>query len=149
MIRGPRNFIVGLIFIGLALLFGISSLRLNLGTAGQMGPGYFPLVLSIALLLLGIAVVTIGLRKDGERPEGTNVRGVILVAIAVIVFAMGIRPIGLVPTVIASSLLFSLASREFRPLSSVVAALVLALGSWAVFIIGLRMPWAPFGSLFS
>ena len=149
MIRSPKNFMVGLVFVGLSLLFGISAARLALGTAGQMGPGYFPLVLSIALGLLGLAVLVIGLRKPGERPEGTNVRGIILVMAAVAVFAFGVRPLGLVPTVAASSLLFSLAGRQFRPLSSVVAALVLALGSWAVFIIGLRMPWAPFGSLFS
>ena len=149
MIRSPKNFMVGLVFVGLSLLFGISAARLALGTAGQMGPGYFPLVLSIALGLLGLAVLVIGLRKPGDRPEGTNVRGIILVMAAVAVFAFGVRPLGLVPTVAASSLLFSLAGRQFRPLSSVVAALVLALGSWAVFIIGLRMPWAPFGSLFS
>ena len=114
-----------------------------------MGPGYFPLMLSIALGVLGIAVTLIGLRKPGERPERANVRGIILVTLAVVVFALSVRPLGLVPAVIASSLLFSFAGREFRPLSAVIAALVLAFGSWAIFIIGLRMPWAPFGTLFS
>jgi hypothetical protein len=149
VIRSPRNFIVGLIFLCLAMLFGISALRLNLGTAGKMGPGYFPLVLAIALGLLGLVVLIEGLRKPGERPEGTNIRGVILVGLSVAVFAFGVRPLGLVPTVAAASLLFSLAGHEFRPVSATIAALVLALGSWAVFIIGLRMPWAPFGSIFS
>lgn len=148
MIRSPKNFIVGLVFIGLALLFGFSASRLALGTPGQMGPGYFPLMLSIALGVLGIAVLIIGLRKQGERPTGTNIRGTILVTAAVIVFALAVRPLGLVPAVIASSMLFSLAGHEFRPVSAIVASLVLALGSWLVFIVGLRMPWTPFGSLF-
>lgn len=149
MIRSPKNFIVGLIFLGLSLLFGISASGLQLGNARQMGPGYFPLMLSIALGILGVIVTIIGLRKEGDRPSGTNIRGTILVTLAVVVFALGVRPIGLVPTVLASSLLFSLAGHEFRPVSAVVASLVLALGSWAVFIVGLRMPWTPFGSLFS
>lgn len=149
MIRSPKNFIVGLIFIALSLLFGISASGLQLGNARQMGPGYFPLMLSIALGILGVIVTIIGLRKEGDRPSGTNIRGTILVTLAVVVFALGVRPIGLVPTVLASSLLFSLAGHEFRPVSAVVASLVLALGSWAVFIVGLRMPWTPFGSLFS
>jgi putative tricarboxylic transport membrane protein len=149
MIRSPKNFMVGLIFTGLALLFGISSMRLNLGTAGQMGPGYFPLTLSIALGLLGLAVLVLGFRKPGEAPGGTNVRGVILVMAAVAVFAFGVRPLGLVPTVMISSFLFSSAGRGFHPVSAVLAALVLSLGSWAIFVIGLRMPWAPFGTLFS
>lgn len=149
MIRSPKNFIVGLIFIGLSLLFGISASGLQMGTPGRMGPGYFPLMLSIALGLLGIVVLIVGLRKDGDRPTGANIRGTILVTAAVVVFALAIRPLGLIPTVIASSLLFSLAGHEFRPVSAIVASLVLALGSWAVFIVGLRMPWTPFGSLFS
>ena len=148
MIRSPKNFIVGLVFIALALLFGISASRLALGTPGQMGPGYFPLMLSVALGVIGIAVLVIGLRKPGERPSGTNLRGIVLVTAAVVVFALAIRPLGLVTAVIASSMLFSLAGREFRPVSAIVASLVLAFGSWAVFIFGLRMPWTPFGTLF-
>jgi hypothetical protein len=38
MIRVPKNVIVGAIFIGLAALFGFSSLSLNLGTPGAWGP---------------------------------------------------------------------------------------------------------------
>ena len=145
----PKNVIVGVIFIGLALTFGISAMRLQLVTAGQMGPGYFPLLLSVALLVLGIGVLLVGLRKPGEWPGGTNVRGLVLVMVAVVVFALGVRPLGLVPTVAASSFLFSLAGREFHPVSAMVASVTLALGSWALFIIGLRMPWSPFGTLFS
>ncbi len=148
MIRSPKNFIVGLVFVSLALLFGISASRLALGTPGQMGPGYFPLMLSITLGVLGVAVLVIGLRKPGERPGGTNIRGTVLVTAAVVVFALAVRPLGLVPAVIASSMLFSLAGRQFRPVSAIVASLVLAAGSWAVFIVGLRMPWTAFGTLF-
>lgn len=149
MSRNPKNVIVGLIFIGLALTFGIGALRLNLGSAGQMGPGYFPLLLSVALLVLGVCVLVVGMRKAGEWPGGTNVRGLVLVLVAVAVFAFGVRPLGLVPTVAASSFLFSLAGREFHPVAALVASVTLALGSWALFIIGLRMPWSPFGTLFS
>ncbi len=148
MIRVPKNVIVGAIFIGLAALFGFSSLSLNLGTAGRMGPGYFPLMLSIALAVLGLAVLVIGFMRMEEMPRAANLRGITLVAAAVAAFALGVRPLGLVPTVFVCSLLFSLTGRDFRPLSSTVAALVLALGSWALFVMGLRMPWAAFGYLF-
>ena len=149
MIRDLKNVMVGVIFIALALVFGMSSLSLHLGSAGQMGAGYFPLMLAVALGLLGVVVVVLGFIKEGVRPDAANLRGILLVSMSVVVFAFGIKPLGLVPTVLFTSLLFSLAGRQFRPVSSLVAALVLALGSWVVFVIGLRMPWAPFGSLFS
>jgi putative tricarboxylic transport membrane protein len=149
VMRGPKNVFVGLILIAIALLFGVSSLSLNLGTAGRMGPGYFPLMLAIALGLLGVAIFATGLSRASEWPDALNIRGMALVGLGVIVFAFGARPLGLVPTVFFSSLLFSLAGRDFRPISAVVAGLVLAFGCWALFIVGLTLPWAPFGYLFS
>lgn len=147
MIRAPKYVIVGSIFAALALLFFIGSLSLNLGTAARMGPGYFPLMLSIALAVLGLAVIAIGFVQDGERPGGLNIRAMVFVGLGVCCFAFAVRPLGLVPAVGASSLLFSLAGRDFKPVSAVIAALVLALGSWGLFIIGLGMPWAPFSHL--
>jgi hypothetical protein len=149
MIRSPKNFAVGAIFIGLAAVFAISAMSLNIGTAGRMGPGYFPLMLAAALALLGLVLVVVGLRVPGDMPGRANVRAIVLVGLAVAVFAFGVRPLGLVPTVFASSFLFSLAGREFSLVSATVAALVLALGSWVLFVLGLRMHWAAFGTIFS
>lgn len=148
MIRSPRNVAVGAIFVALALLFGTSSLSLNLGTAGRMGPGYFPLMLSVALGLLGLGIAAVGFLRDGERPGSANLRALLFVALGVAFFAFAVRPLGLVPAVFAGSVLFSLAGREFSVLSAVSAALVLSLGSWALFVVGLGMPWAAFGYIF-
>ena len=49
--------LAGLLFIAFGLLFGVQALGLELGTAFRMGPGYFPLVLSGILILLGLAIV--------------------------------------------------------------------------------------------
>lgn len=148
MIRAPKFFFVGVILFGIALLFGLSSLSLNIGTAGRMGPGYFPLMLAIALGLLAVAIVAIGFIKDGEGPGAANIRGILMVGLGVGFFAFSVRPLGLVPAVFVSSLLFSLAGREFHAVSAATAALVLTLGSWALFIVALGMPWRAFGSLF-
>ena len=49
MSRSKDDLIVGLIFLGIAGFFGINSrVTLEIGTAGAMGPGYFPLMMSIA-----------------------------------------------------------------------------------------------------
>src|SRR5690606_33258528 len=98
---------------------------------------------------LGLAVLIVGMREEGEMPGGSSLRSILIVGSAVVVFAIGVRPLGLVPVVFISSLLFSLAGREFQPGPAAIAALVLTLGAWGLFIIGLRMPWAAFGWLIS
>jgi hypothetical protein len=51
------NFVSGLFLIAIAALFGGVSLTYNIGEFSQAGPGLFPLVISILLLLIGIATV--------------------------------------------------------------------------------------------
>jgi hypothetical protein len=147
MIRAPKFVIVGCIFVALALLFFTGSLSLNLGTAGRMGPGYFPLMLSVVLGALGLSVLAVGFFHDGDLPSAPNIRALIFVGLGVGFFAYAVRPLGIVPAVAVSSLLFSLAGREFKLLTAVIAALVLSLGSWALFVVGLSMPWPAFGPL--
>ena len=52
--RSLKDLLAGLIFIGLGLAFGYATLAYEIGSAFRMGPGYFPLVLSIILTLLGL-----------------------------------------------------------------------------------------------
>ena len=50
------NALCGAIFIGVGLFFAFQSLSLELGTALRMGPGYFPMILSGLLFLLGLLI---------------------------------------------------------------------------------------------
>ena len=56
-----RSILAGAVFVALGLIFAIASLRLDLGTAFRMGPGYFPLVLAGLLTVIGIAVIVIAI----------------------------------------------------------------------------------------
>ena len=53
-IRNPRDFWSGVLFT----LFGVGTLAIGskytLGTAARMGPGYFPRILGILLIVLGV-----------------------------------------------------------------------------------------------
>ena len=51
-----KDLLAGLIFIGFGLAFGYTSLTYEVGTALRMGPGYFPLILSLVILLLGVII---------------------------------------------------------------------------------------------
>jgi hypothetical protein len=146
-IRGPKSLIAGLVFIGLAVIFGTSASSLTLGTAARMGAGYFPMMIALVLGFLGVLTTAIGLFARDERPAGTSIRGVLLVGGSVLAFAVSIETLGLVIAVFTTSFMLSLAERNFRFLPSLATAAVLAGFSWAVFAYALSMPWPVVGYL--
>ena len=52
-----QNLLRGLFLSAIALLFGLGSLKYNLGKFSHAGPGMFPLVVSCLLLLIGLLTV--------------------------------------------------------------------------------------------
>ena len=56
-VRSQREFAAGLIFFFIGAIWLASSLSYRVGTATAMGPGYFPLVVSLILTGLGIGSV--------------------------------------------------------------------------------------------
>jgi putative tricarboxylic transport membrane protein len=146
-VLASKSVLAGLVFIGLALVFGISAASLSMGTAARMGPGYFPMLLAAVLAFLGLLVAIEGALSRDEIPDRTSFRSVALVAGSVIVFALSIESLGLVPAVAFTSFLLSAADRRVDLGSALAAAAVLALFSWAVFTVALSMPWPAFGYL--
>jgi hypothetical protein len=70
VIRSPKDFWAGLLFIGLGILAITVGSRYNLGTAARMGPGYFPRILGILLIVLGAIITFRGVKWGGDRdPE--------------------------------------------------------------------------------
>lgn len=153
----------GLVFIAIALAFGSGALhRYPAGTAASMGPGYFPLLLSGLLLLLGLAALLQALRlrarahplqaAQGPRPARRPVVFVLLANIAFGVLltgvpALGIAAQGLVISIYAVTFIASLARPAQRRRETFVLATVLAAGCYLIFIqgLGLAVPaWPSF-----
>ena len=65
-IRAPKDFWSGLMFCGFAVAAILAARGYSLGTAGKMGPGYFPLLLGGVLGVLGLILVGRSLALDGE-----------------------------------------------------------------------------------
>lgn len=51
-----RKLMAGLVIIAIGVIFGIASAQYKIGLLSRMGPGYFPLIISIGLVLLGLIV---------------------------------------------------------------------------------------------
>lgn len=137
----------GAIFIAIGLGFAaITLLELDIGTARRMGPGYFPIMLSGILIVLGLAVALKSV-AHGDEPRGPLPwRGLAVLLSVPVIFGLLIRPLGMVPVLLITTFLTSFASRRM----TVAAALLLTVGLTVfcvvVFNLGLGLPLRLFGS---
>jgi hypothetical protein len=143
-IDGP-NAACGLIFIALGAFFGIQSLGLELGTAFRMGPGYFPLVLAGALVLLGLVVFFQSLHVLGEPLGPIAWRGMAFILPAPIFFGLTVRGLGFVVALFLTCLIACFASTRMRPLSALLLSAGVTAFSYLVFSYGLGLPFRLFG----
>jgi putative tricarboxylic transport membrane protein len=144
-IRSPRDFVAGLMFIAIAGLLASQYGQLELGTARRMGPGYFPVLLSGLLGLLGLLVALNGLRFDGERLRAPDWKGLTLVIVAIAAFGATVRPLGFVPAVAISATLCAAANRPVQPLATAIFVVAFTAFCVAVFVWGLGLPVTLFG----
>jgi Tripartite tricarboxylate transporter TctB family len=78
----PKDFFAGLIFIGFGLAAIIIGSNYSLGTAARMGPGYFPRILGIVLLLLGLRAIVAGAQDQGRTSSGMALAADVVIAAA-------------------------------------------------------------------
>jgi Tripartite tricarboxylate transporter TctB family len=148
--RSRHDVIAGGIFIAIAALFFIEGSRYDFGTALQMGPGFFPVVLAGLLTVFGIFVIVGGFRKAPDLSGGpVPWRGMILICAALVLFAAGARTLGLVPIVFLCTVLTALASPKNPPLSACVMGVVMSVLCYVVFKVGLAVSLPTFGPIFS
>jgi hypothetical protein len=139
-----RDILAGTLFvvIGAAALLGARGY--SVGTAMQMGPGYFPLVLGWLLILLGALVGVRAARARDWRPLAWNWRPLAWISISIIAFGFLMPRFGLAPALLAMFPLAAAAGREFRLREVAVLTLVMTGFAAAVFVHGLKLPYRLF-----
>src|SRR3954453_22205924 len=65
-IRAPKDFWAGVMFCGFAAIGILAAKGYSLGSAGKMGPGYFPLLLGIVLAAMGVILMARSVVVEGE-----------------------------------------------------------------------------------
>jgi len=131
----------GLLFVTIAALGLWISRDYPVGTALRMGTGYVPRLLCWALLGLGVIVLVQGLRQPAPALRTTAIawRAVLAVTIAIIAFALSLERLGLVLAIVLLTGFGALATRALKPLETAIAAVVLIVLSWGIFIAGLGL----------
>ena len=148
-IRNPKDFFAGF----LLLLVGIAAFYLAqgypMGTSRRMGPGYFPTMLAGLLVFLSLILVLRSLFGRREAMAGLALKPAILVLGGALLFALLLRPAGLVIAIVSMVLVGAIGSSRSRPLPALLLASGLAGGSVLVFTIGLGQPLPILGSWFT
>jgi len=139
VIRSPKDFWAGVLFISLGILAIWVGSRYALGTAARMGPGYFPRILGIMLISLGAIITFRGIRWDGERIPAFRWRPTIVVLASVVIYGILIGWLGIAISTVLLIVGASAASHEFRFKESVIAGLLLSGLAVGVFVVGLSV----------
>ena len=137
-----KDFLAGLMFAA----FGAAGLwlgrGLDKGTASAMGAGYFPAVISLILLVLGLVLAAISLLLAGERPAGWDWRAFTFIILSGIAFAVLLKPLGLMATLVVTVVVASLAGRLLGPVPTLLLAAALVVVNVGIFVLALGMPIA-------
>jgi uncharacterized membrane protein YidH (DUF202 family) len=146
-IRHQKDFWSGVMFLAVGLAFVGLARDYELGTAQRMGPGYFPTALGALLAVLGLIVAIKGLAREERGGDIARFHfGPLAVVLgAVALFALLLRPAGLVAALLVLIGVSAYASHEFRlrevvPLAAFLVVLVLAVFIWGL---GLVVPVWP------
>ena len=141
-IKSQRDFWSGVMFIVIGGGFAIGATNYSMGAAARPGPGYFPLILSSIMVLLGAIVLfkSLTVEIEGGDPIGDIAwRPLLVVVAAITVFGLLLPRLGMILTIPILIFMTSLAGDEFKWKGVLAAAVVLTLMAWLIFIVGLKL----------
>lgn len=114
-IRDRRDFLAGALLFAAGAAVAIATLEYRIGTARQMGPGYMPFYLSCILMLLAAVMIgkSIVLAED-QTIEPFAWRQLVFVMGSPLVFALLVKPAGMLLSLMAMVWTSSLAGHDSR-----------------------------------
>jgi hypothetical protein len=139
-IRLSTDLLTGLLFLAIGALVMIYGSRYSLGTAARMGPGYYPLLASSGLVLLGLVLVVRSFLVTAGEVGAINLRPLVLILVGTLAFGLLIDRAGLILAGLVLVFAARLADRDFRPLEVAILATCLVAFTLAIFRYGLGMP---------
>ena len=141
-IKSQRDFWSGLMFVVVGVIFAVGATNYSMGTSARPGAGYFPLLLSVIMAILGAIVLfkSLTIETPGGDPIGEVAwKPLIVIVVAIAVFGFTLERLGMIITVPLLIAISSLAGDEFKWKGVIANAVVLTVGSWAVFVLGLKL----------
>jgi len=143
MLKNPKDFWSGVMFavIGFAFAIIVKVYEYPMGTASRMGAGYFPFVLGNIMGVLGLIIIGQALLTSGVRVSKFAWRPLVWVLSAFVIFGLIAKLAGLVISIVVLVLIASYGGHEHRWKEALIASVVLAAASVAIFVYGLKLPF--------
>jgi Tripartite tricarboxylate transporter TctB family len=141
-IKSHQDFWSGLMFIATGIGFAIGATNYSMGSSARPGPGYFPLILSVIMALLGCVVLFKSLTietEDGQPVGQIAWRPLLVITASIVVFGLALPRLGMFATIPLLILMVSFAGGGFSWKDWLGTSIVLTLGSWVIFIYGLNL----------
>lgn len=144
-----RELYCGLLLILIGVGIAAGSFEYKVGTLARMGPGYFPLVVGILLVLVGgliMATPPSPLERGQEGPPVTRgqLRSWGLILAGIVAFIVLGRYAGLVPATFGLMFLSALGDRATSARAAAVLAAAVTVAAALVFHYGLQMQFPLF-----
>ena len=142
VIRSPKDFLAGLMFIVIGLIAVFIARDYSFGSAVKMGPGYFPTILGGLLAAIGVACIVESLRAKGAALEKIVFKPMVLVCVSTLLFGLMLRNAGMVFAIAFLIFMSAYASVKFRWVVALCIFIIMALFCYLVFVkaLGLPMP---------
>jgi putative tricarboxylic transport membrane protein len=139
-VRNQQDLLAGLLFLAIAFGALWISWSYPLGTAVRMSSGYFPRLLCILLAVIGFYVFARAFAIEGPRISVVRPRPLILITLAVVVFAYAIPILGVVIASFLLTFIGGYASPRVRFVEMLAVAAALAFATVAIFVWGIGLP---------
>ena len=140
-LRNNKDFWAGIMLMA----FGAASIFIArgypFGSTMRMGPGYFPSVLGAILVLFGVYVMIVGLRKGEKIAVRCSLRALIVLPLSLIAFGVLMTHAGFIPAMAALIFGSAAAGREFKVVEVLLLTVLLTGLSVAIFSWGLGLPY--------
>ena len=141
-IKSQRDFASGLLFIALGVVFTVSAASRPIGAIAGPGAGFVPLVLSIAMAILGAVILfkSLVIETEGGDPIGPIAwRPLLAIVAAVAVFGASVDRLGLVLATLLLVAIASLAGELRKGLGVLINSVVLTLLAWLIVAHSLKL----------
>lgn len=149
-IKSQKDFLSGLMFMGIGVAFAIGATTYTVGEAARMGPGYFPLMLGVLMAVLGLVITFKSLVVEtvgGDKIGRWAWRPLFFIIFANVVFgillgglpSINLPSMGMIIAIYALAFISSAAEAGAKFKNTFILATVLALGSYIAFILALKL----------
>jgi hypothetical protein len=140
-----QDLLFGLFLVAVAAGTLVATRNLVIGHAADMGPGYMPRVVALALMGFGLFFSGRGFWRMRVGIAPVQLRPLLAILASVGVFALTAERLGLAIASVAAVILASLATREARLVETIAFAVVLSGAAVLLFVklLGLPIPIWP------